>query len=217
MADLGCGDGTFAAQFKEKAIQQKMDIQVIAAGANDLKPANIEKIDKIYYGFIPQQTQLLDDFAGQCGLVVETYGPTTYHKNPAHVIAYALYLLERTGTYSCISSTTKDGEHHSVFGNRKAFNCVKKSFIDKFDANISLIYTSIKSQVRFKEDGTPAIVNDCLLRVRFKGHNYVGVSDYETLCGEIDEKLGQPEPENTSWFAAGGSEFSITAKNYVTE
>lgn len=210
LADLGCGDGTFAAMFKEG----KPSIQVIAAGTHDLKRDNIEKIDRVYYGYIPQQTQLLDDFAGQCELVTETYGPLTYYDNPAQVLAYALYLLEPEGTYSCITSTTKSDEPRSVFGTREQYDVVRRFFIDKFGSNVSLIDTKIKSRVKKLDNGEQAIVDDFLLRLRFKGHNYVGVGDYERLCQDIEDELGEPVIDREhAWFSADRN-FTITPKVY---
>ncbi len=221
--DSGCGLGRLAAEFK----RAKPQATIIGLSAHDLIPEYAEKIDRIYYGCIPERRELLIDYTGRISLIIDTFGPMSFSDNPVHVLIYNALLLKEGGSFFCISSTTTqkedDGkdeplESKSVLGATRNIIAVKKFFDKYFGVDLNIMSTIVKSNVTQN-----AFYTDHIIRFRSIGHSYTSDA-YDTLCQEADKVIGVPE-QGKIWYKPNPpdqlgpqyKEFSIKEKHYPAD
>ncbi|MGE4574724.1 MULTISPECIES: hypothetical protein [Parachlamydia] len=212
--DMGAGRGMFLLDLKNL----QKDLSVIGVGVTKLDQRiindNLTDNDSIYYGYVPEITELLRNHYQSVDLIMETYGPLTYAENPLHVLIFIGLLLNENGSYSCMSSTTSELPKH-VFSTNETVAKIADFFEENMGIKLEFSQKEIDSEAYpgkrctdFQFRMKPIKDNPIWKKL---GENTPDTI-WDRLKNEADQKFGEPQKE-AAWYSAGG--FSISAKKYL--
>lgn len=175
-----------------------------------MKPQYQEVADRVYYQFVPNHSDLLEDFTAKSKFVFDTFGAGTYAGNPADALLYEVCLkdTDKRGGVSVISSLVPKDKKYSAFGTVQTRKQITDFFKKRMDVKVDIRPTYLESGVN-----PGNIVSDLLVTAKRSGkdNRKYGWTEFKELQHELRDIIGEPVIKNT-W---KNETFEINSYNYV--
>lgn len=211
--DIGAGRGILTSDLRQIAQQKGLKYQLVAVSATEMDAEHIQNADHIYYQKVPDNPELLQDYAQRADLVLDTFGAATYATNPVHALIYSLMLLKPGGKYTAISSLVPGAEDLSAFGDTNTQSALIEFIGEHLGLTVSIKPSYLKSKVIGNEG---AIVQDLLIKCeRPRGcRQDFHWERFRQLAKQVDQIIGVPEVVSV-WSSADFGKFQIRRIQYT--
>ena len=142
--DIGCGNGEFIKQINELYSTKEFFLSTITS--TEVAQENIKHFNDITYSFVPDDMDWLEQNAGTCDLITDTYAALTYSDFPLYALIFLILALKKGGTLFSLSSMTINDPENSCFGNSGTRKAIEKFFKDYLGVDLQFSTVDIESK-----------------------------------------------------------------------